>query len=61
MADTANPDTANPDTPASALPQQGGSYVRQPDGTLVRHEHTRDPGADAPEAPAPGTTDAHNP
>lgn len=36
------------------LPQAGGSYVRLPDGTLKREEHTRDPAAAPAEAPAPG-------
>lgn len=32
-----------------ALPQEGGSYIRKPDGSLDRVEYTRQPGE--PEAP----------
>ena len=39
------PSTTDVPDPASPLeqPSAGGSYIRQPDGTLVREEYTRQP------------------
>ena len=47
MGDTTTPEPV-------PMPQAGGSYVRLPDGTLRREEHTQDPGTAPADAPAPG-------
>lgn len=55
-----SPSTHTPATDLDATPQSGGSYIRQPDGSLKRVSTTALPAADQAQAPEPAAASTAN-